>query len=122
MLRVKGLDKENPQVVYCLIGTLNKRHCSLSEEYLQKFKMYLLEKLPFTMSYFPFKEQGDTDTEFFLTPIDIDNENVDTNAVLYSREQIHEFAELFHEVLPREVYTSVEHLQNSFVPSTATIH
>ena len=37
MLRVKGLDREHPEVLYCLIATLNRRHLKGKVEDYQQY-------------------------------------------------------------------------------------
>lgn len=125
MLRVKGLDREHPEVLYCLIATLNRRHLKGKvedyQQYLEDFVEDMRLTMPYTMSYEPFKSVGDRETLFFLCPIDIDNEGI-TGTKLYTKDEVYAFAEKWPEALPDVYYTSVEDLQNSFIPSTATIH
>lgn len=125
MLRVKGLDREHPEVIYCLVATLNRRYLKGTvenyDEYMAEFVEDIRNTLPYTMSYEPFKAVGDRETLFFLSPITTDNPAI-TDVVLYTPQDIYAFAEKWPEVLPQVYYTSVEDLQNSFIPSTATIH
>ena len=127
-LKLQGIYR-NVNILLQLINQLldfrksetGKLNLHASKQDIVEFVEDIRLTMPYTMSYEACKSVGDRETLFFLCPIDIDNEGI-TGTKLYTKDEVYAFAEKWPEALPDVYYTSVEHLQNSFIPSTATIH